>query len=76
MSAIVQVINGEGEFESAGVQSFVDKNELAQCRTNYAVVAIMGPQSSGKSTLLNYVVRTVERLKFARVSSWPRSVRA
>eukprot|EP00198_Chlamydomonas_reinhardtii_P001037 XP_001690372.1 predicted protein [Chlamydomonas reinhardtii] len=58
MSAIVQVINGEGEFESAGVQSFVDKNELAQCRTNYAVVAIMGPQSSGKSTLLNYVFGT------------------
>ncbi|KAG2448827.1 hypothetical protein HYH02_006178 [Chlamydomonas schloesseri] len=58
MAAIVQVINGDGEFESAGVQSFVDKNELAQCRTNYAVVAIMGPQSSGKSTLLNYVFGT------------------
>jgi hypothetical protein len=57
MAGIVQVINGEGQFEQDSVQQFVDTNDLASCKTNYQVVAIMGPQSSGKSTLLNYVVR-------------------
>ncbi|EFJ52341.1 hypothetical protein VOLCADRAFT_79128 [Volvox carteri f. nagariensis] len=58
MADIVQVINGEGQFEEASVQQFVEANDLAACKTNYQVVAIMGPQSSGKSTLLNYVFGT------------------
>ncbi|GFR42392.1 hypothetical protein Agub_g3264, partial [Astrephomene gubernaculifera] len=58
MADIVQVINGEGQFEQDSVQQFVAANELAHCKTNYQVVAIMGPQSSGKSTLLNHVFGT------------------
>ena len=56
--AVVQVINGDGQFQADGVQEFVDETRLAACRTSYQVVAIMGPQSSGKSTLLNHVVRS------------------
>ncbi len=56
-AAVVQVINGDGQYHADGVQEFVDATRLAACRTSYQVVAIMGPQSSGKSTLLNHVVR-------------------
>ncbi|PNH08156.1 Protein ROOT HAIR DEFECTIVE 3 [Tetrabaena socialis] len=62
MTEIVQVINGEGGFEQQSLQTFVDDNELASCKTNYQVVAIMGPQSSGKSTLLNHVFGTSFRM--------------
>ncbi|KXZ47030.1 hypothetical protein GPECTOR_38g267 [Gonium pectorale] len=58
MAEIVQVISGEGEFAQSDVQQFVENNALAACKTNYQVVAIMGPQSSGKSTLLNHVFGT------------------
>ncbi|GLC63350.1 hypothetical protein PLESTF_000026900 [Pleodorina starrii] len=58
MAEIVQLINGEGQFEEGPVQQFVEANDLASCKTNYQVVAIMGPQSSGKSTLLNHVFGT------------------
>lgn len=58
---VVQVISGDGQFEEDDVQRFVDENRLAACRTNYQVVAIMGPQSSGKSTLLNQVVSSGAR---------------
>ncbi|KAG2501180.1 hypothetical protein HYH03_000995 [Edaphochlamys debaryana] len=58
MAEIVQVINGDGQFEDGAVQQFVEQNGIAYAKTNYQVVAIMGPQSSGKSTLLNYVFGT------------------
>nr|GMC78130.1 protein ROOT HAIR DEFECTIVE 3-like isoform X2 [Ipomoea batatas] len=32
--------------------------KLAECGLSYAVVSIMGPQSSGKSTLLNHLFKT------------------
>ena len=56
MAEIVQVITGEGEYLATDVERFTTKIGLAACKTNYQVVAIMGPQSSGKSTLLNHVV--------------------
>ncbi|XP_008225776.1 PREDICTED: protein ROOT HAIR DEFECTIVE 3 homolog 2-like [Prunus mume] len=52
------LIDGDGEFNVAGVDSFVKKVKLAECGIYYVVVAIMGPQSSGKSTLLNHLFRT------------------
>jgi hypothetical protein len=39
------------------VDAFVHQHGVIEARTNYQVVAIMGPQSSGKSTLMNHVVR-------------------
>ena len=54
----VQVIDGEGGFHGDELAAFIrDSGLLASSRTNYQVVAIMGPQSSGKSTLMNYLVR-------------------
>ncbi|KAG6493437.1 hypothetical protein ZIOFF_048423 [Zingiber officinale] len=54
----VQLIDGEGEFNDAGVEHFMKITRLAECGLSYAVVSIMGPQSSGKSTLLNNLFKT------------------
>ncbi|KAK3188901.1 hypothetical protein Dsin_028462 [Dipteronia sinensis] len=53
-----QLIDGDGEFNVAGLDNFVRTTKLANCGLSYAVVAIMGPQSSGKSTLLNHLFHT------------------
>lgn len=52
----VQMIDGEGEFHEEEVKQFVASTGVADSRANYQVVAIMGPQSSGKSTLMNHLV--------------------
>lgn len=43
----LQLISGDGEFNADGLDNFVKKGKLAACGLSYAVVAIMGPQSSG-----------------------------
>jgi ABC-type lipoprotein export system ATPase subunit len=53
----VQMIDGDGAFHEQDVKDFVARTGVAESRANYQVVAIMGPQSSGKSTLMNHVVR-------------------
>ncbi|CAH9145693.1 unnamed protein product [Cuscuta epithymum] len=53
-----QLIDGNGEFNVQGLQGFMDAIKFHQCGLSYAVVAIMGPQSSGKSTLLNHLFST------------------
>ncbi|TYH53414.1 hypothetical protein ES332_D09G099800v1 [Gossypium tomentosum] len=53
-----QVINGDGSFNDEGIDHFVKEIKLAECGLSYAVVSIMGPQSSGKSTLLNHLFHT------------------
>jgi ABC-type lipoprotein export system ATPase subunit len=53
----IQVVNDEGQFLGEDVQAFVQAVDLPAAKDRYQVVAIMGPQSSGKSTLLNHVVR-------------------
>ncbi|ESW07547.1 hypothetical protein PHAVU_010G139100 [Phaseolus vulgaris] len=53
-----QLIDGDGTFNISGVESFMKEVKLAECGLSYAVVSIMGPQSSGKSTLLNNLFRT------------------
>ncbi|PON67730.1 RHD3/Sey [Parasponia andersonii] len=57
-SCATQLIDGNGEFNVAGLEDFTKKVKLAECGLSYAVVAIMGPQSSGKSTLLNHLFLT------------------
>ncbi|CAL9122736.1 unnamed protein product [Musa textilis] len=55
----VQLIDGDGEFNFPGVEHFMKATRLAECGLSYAVVSIMGPQSSaGKSTLLNHLFQT------------------
>ncbi|CAA7018435.1 unnamed protein product [Microthlaspi erraticum] len=53
-----QLIDGDGVFNVSGVDSFIKGVKLEQCGLSYAVVSIMGPQSSGKSTLLNNLFAT------------------
>ncbi|KAJ0971357.1 hypothetical protein J5N97_019316 [Dioscorea zingiberensis] len=53
-----QLIDGDGEFNKSGLADFVKAVRLAECGLSYAVVSIMGPQSSGKSTLLNHLFQT------------------
>ncbi|KAM3289906.1 protein ROOT HAIR DEFECTIVE 3 isoform X2 [Capsicum chacoense] len=52
------LIDGDGVFNVAGVENFTKEVKLAECGLSYAVVSIMGPQSSGKSTLLNHLFST------------------
>lgn len=52
------LIDGDGMFNVAGVENFMKEVKLAECGLSYAVVSIMGPQSSGKSTLLNHLFHT------------------
>lgn len=56
MSDILQVVNGDGDFNTSGVVDFVHQTGVEASGVDYTVVAIMGPQSSGKSTLLNHLV--------------------
>ncbi|XP_058069007.1 protein ROOT HAIR DEFECTIVE 3-like isoform X2 [Magnolia sinica] len=52
------LIDGDGVFNVPGVENFMKAVNLGECGLSYAVVSIMGPQSSGKSTLLNYLFST------------------
>ncbi|TYI26953.1 hypothetical protein ES332_A05G146300v1 [Gossypium tomentosum] len=54
----VQLIDGDGSFNDTGIESFIKEVKLHECGLSYAVVSIMGPQSSGKSTLLNNLFYT------------------
>jgi hypothetical protein len=42
-----QLIDGDGVFNVSGLESFLKEVKLAECGLSYAVVSIMGPQSSG-----------------------------
>lgn len=54
----MQLIDGNGEFNVDGLENFVRTTKLNDCGLSYAVFAIMGPQSSGKSTLMNHLFHT------------------
>jgi GTPase SAR1 family protein len=54
----LQLVDGKGVFNAKGLEEFVRSIRLSECGLSYAVVAIMGPQSSGKSTLLNHLFDT------------------
>ena len=56
-AGILQVVSGDGTFNTEGVDKFVKDTGVESSGVGYTVVAIMGPQSSGKSTLLNHLVR-------------------
>ncbi|KAK8584865.1 hypothetical protein V6N13_138811 [Hibiscus sabdariffa] len=54
----IQLIDGDGSFNDTGIEPFIKEVKLHECGLSYAVVSIMGPQSSGKSTLLNHLFYT------------------
>lgn len=49
-----QLIDGKGEFNVEGLDTFVKKTKLSDSGLSYAVVAIMGPQSSGLMIFLSF----------------------
>ena len=53
----VQLVDADGEFCIAKIDEFAGTSGLLSSGLKYQIVAIMGPQSSGKSTLMNHVVR-------------------
>ena len=58
MGKQIQLIDGSGRFQEAAVEEFVSSRNIVPAGATYNTVSIMGPQSSGKSTLLNALVRT------------------
>jgi hypothetical protein len=42
-----QLIDGDGVFNVSGLDHFMKEVKLGECGLSYAVVSIMGPQSSG-----------------------------
>ncbi|CAN6935337.1 unnamed protein product [Brassica oleracea] len=53
-----RLIDGDGIYNVSGIDHFIKEVKLGECGLSYAVVSIMGPQSSGKSTLLNSLFGT------------------
>ena len=41
------LIDGDGSFNDTGIKRFIKEVKLGECGLSYAVVPIMGPQSSG-----------------------------
>ncbi|KAK3260060.1 hypothetical protein CYMTET_30968, partial [Cymbomonas tetramitiformis] len=54
----IQLVDFNGMFNVDGFTDFVIESNMESWGLDYKVVAIMGPQSSGKSTLLNQVFGT------------------
>lgn len=55
-SCATQLVDGNGEFNVAGLDTFMKKAKLGDCGLSYAVVAIMGPQSSGKNSVIDLLL--------------------
>ncbi|KAG2649314.1 hypothetical protein PVAP13_1NG110100 [Panicum virgatum] len=53
-----ELIDGDGVFNVSELENFMKEARLGECGLSYAVVSIMGLQSSGKSTLLNHLFGT------------------
>jgi len=55
----MQLIDERGEFDEHACESFLhDAANAHEWNKKYAVMSIMGPQSSGKSTLMNHAFGT------------------
>ena len=59
----MQLIDERGEFDEHACESFLhDAANAHEWNKKYTVMSIMGPQSSGKSTLMNHALgRAFER---------------
>ncbi|XP_044495846.1 protein ROOT HAIR DEFECTIVE 3 homolog 2-like [Mangifera indica] len=53
-----QLIDGDRHFQVDRLNSFVVKTKFSDHGNSYSVVSVLGPQSSGKSTLLNCLFGT------------------
>ncbi|GAB2225518.1 hypothetical protein Droror1_Dr00006314 [Drosera rotundifolia] len=53
-----QLVDEDGKFYKNRLDEFMEKVKLANCGDSYSIISIIGPQSSGKSTLLNHLFYT------------------
>ena len=53
----LNLVDGSGNFLVSDLEAFGAKHKFSDLKQQYQIVAIMGPQSSGKSTLLNHLVK-------------------
>lgn len=70
MPAAVQLVDGDAAFDRAAADAVAAASGLDAAGVGYQVVAVTGPQSSGKSTLLNAMVRYVAG-EGRRAAGWP-----
>jgi polynucleotide 5'-kinase involved in rRNA processing len=55
----LQMISGKGDFFYPQAESFVEElKKYSSASSQYTVISIIGPQSSGKSYLLNTIFQT------------------
>jgi hypothetical protein len=66
-----QLVTHDGELPEDALAAYLDTLGAGPWNRGYQVVAIMGPQSSGKSTLMNHVFG---KGKGKREGSWERFV--
>ena len=60
-----QLISGDGVFNVRGLENFTRTTNLAQRRLSYAVVAIIGPQSSGiLATFFFFILCTINNKSY------------
>jgi protein SEY1 len=60
----LQLVDAEADYNTDGMQAFAAQSGLENCGQDYQIIAVMGPQSSGKSTLMNAVVITCATILF------------
>lgn len=66
-SCSTQLIDGDGSFNDSGIESFIKEVKLGECGLSYAVVSIMGPQSSGT---YSHVFKLISILFFRGDCGW------
>ena len=59
-----QLVDGDGAFNVSGLDNFIRAVKLAGCGLSYAVVAIMGPQSSGMFDSIIHKIDWLVQLSF------------
>lgn len=55
-TSVAQIVDGDGGFDRGAAEGVALRSGLDGAGVAYQCVAVMGPQSSGKSTLLNVMV--------------------
>ena len=69
MTSVLHLVDDDGAYQDQAVEAFLREQQLDAAGVNYQIIAIMGPQSSGKSTLMNAVVRPLQ-LSTAPPPTW------
>jgi hypothetical protein len=65
-----QLIDGDGIFNVSGLENFMKDVRLGECGLSYAVVSIMGPQSSGMVSLFSVVLILFTACFLCLITPW------